>query len=138
MTFKINNRIPSAKEYNELRVAVQWPTLDEKLVKQGLSNSLCAVVVQDAKGKVVGMGRIVGDNAIYFHIQDVIVRPEFQRQGIGKLIMNELMSYVNRTGGKNSNVGLMSSKGREAFYRSFGFLDRPSEKFGCGMIKILQ
>ena len=138
MTFKIDNRIPTAKEYNELHLAVQWPTLDETLAEQGLSNSLYAVVVQDEKGKIVGMGRVVGDNAIYFHIQDVIVRPEFQRQGIGKLIMKELMSYVNRTGGKNSSIGLMSSKGREAFYRSFGFMDRPSERFGCGMIKIMQ
>ena len=31
----------------------------------------------------------------------------------------------------------MSSKGRENFYKSFGFIERPNEKFGAGMIKIV-
>jgi hypothetical protein len=30
----------------------------------------------------------------------------------------------------------MCSKGREDFYKDFGFAERPSEKFGAGMIKI--
>jgi GNAT superfamily N-acetyltransferase len=133
MEFNILKRNPTVKEYNELRSQVEWPILNETLVEQGLANSLHAVVVE-FNGKPIGMGRIVGDNAIYLHIQDVIVRPEFQRQGVGKLIMNELLAYVENIGGKNTNVGLMSSKGREPFYKNFGFIERPSDKFGAGMI----
>ena len=83
------------------------------------------------------MGRIVGDGAIYLHIQDVIVRPEFQRQGIGRLIMKELLSFAEKAGGKYTKVRLMSSKGGGEFYKDFGFTERPDEKFGAGMIKIL-
>jgi len=138
MTPRISYRIPTADEYNELRRLAEWPTFDVELVKKGLSNSLFSVVVHDDKGLIIGMGRILGDNAIYLHVQDVIVRPEFQGQGIGKLIMNELLMYIEKVGVKNTNVGLMCSKGREEFYKTFGFNERPSEKFGAGMIKILQ
>ena len=134
----IKRRFPTTKEYNELRQLAQWPTFDEELIREALANSLFSVAIENETGQIIGMGRVLGDKAIYLHIQDVIVRPQFQRQGIGKLIMNELLQYVDSIGGKTTNIGLMSSKGREKFYKSFGFIERPSEKFGSGMIKIKQ
>lgn len=136
MNVTIFHRNPTVAEYNELRRLAEWPELDEKLIQKGLSNSLFAVVVLDEHNLVMGMGRVIGDGAIYIHIQDVIVRPAFQRQGIGKLIMNELLQYVDTIAGRNTNIGLMASKGREEFYKSFGFIERPGKKFGAGMIKI--
>lgn len=136
MELKIFHRTPTVKEYNELRQLVEWPTFDPLLAKEGLSNSIFAVVILNENDLVLGMGRIIGDKAIYLHIQDVIVRPQFQGKGIGKLIMNELLKYIDKLGGSNTNIGLMSSVGREDFYKSFGFIPRPSDKFGAGMIKI--
>jgi GNAT superfamily N-acetyltransferase len=138
MTPRIFHQTPTAQEYNELRHLAEWPMYEEELVKKGFSNSLFSVVARDESGLIIGMGRILGDNAIYLHIQDVIVRPAFQGQGIGKLIMEELLKYIEKTGVKDTNVGLMCSKGREKFYETFGFMERPSEKFGAGMIKILK
>ena len=43
---------------------------------------------------VVGMGRIVGDGAIYFYIQDVAVKPEHQGRGVGRQIMEHLLAYL--------------------------------------------
>jgi GNAT superfamily N-acetyltransferase len=135
MQLAIFKRIPTVSEFNELRKLAEWPTLEEEVARVGLSNSLFGVVIEN-KGAVVGMGRIVGDNAIYLHIQDVIVRPDFQRRGIGTMIMKELLAYAETIGGKNTNIGLMSSKGREPFYESFGFIERPTGKFGAGMSKV--
>lgn len=137
MNVTINNRLPTAAEYNELRRLAEWPVFDVNLVERGLANSLHSVVAEDDEGMAIGMGRVIGDNAIYFHIQDVIVRPEFQRQGVGKLIMAELLKYVEINGGRNTNVGLMCSKGREPFYQEFGFIERPNDRFGSGMIMIM-
>jgi hypothetical protein len=53
------------------------------------------------------------------------------------MIMTELLNYIGKVGHDNTNVGLMCSKGREKFYKSFGFDERPNERFGAGMIKIL-
>ena len=138
MAVIIDHRLPTVEEYNALRLAVGWPTFEEHLVQRGLANTLYGVIAIQEGGKVIAMGRIVGDDAIYLHIQDVIVRPEYQRQGIGNLIMNELLDYIKQSAGKNTNVGLMCSKGREDFYRSFGFVDRPNEKYGSGMIKVIE
>lgn len=137
MTPKLSKRLPTVAEYNELRNLAQWPTFQENIVLKALSNSLFSVVVHDEDGQILGMGRILGDNAIYLHIQDVIVRPTSQSLGIGKIIMTELLHYVNEVGTVNTNVGLMCSKGREQFYKAFGFEERPSERFGAGMIRIL-
>ena len=137
MDKKISHRLPTPTEYNELRRLAQWPTFSETIVKEALANSLFGVVIHDEQGQILGMGRVLGDNAIYLHVQDVIVRPACQKMGIGKLLMHELLGYVKKVAGQNTNVGLMSSKGRENFYKSFGFIERPNEKFGAGMIKIV-
>jgi GNAT superfamily N-acetyltransferase len=137
MRFITIQRRPTPVEYNNLRQLVNWPTYKTELIERAFENTLFALVVEDEIGKVVGMGRVIGDNAIYLHIQDVIVRPDFQRQGVGRIIMNELMDYIRRVGEKNTNIGLMCSKGREEFYKGFGFIERPNEKFGSGMIMML-
>ena len=137
MDLKVTHQKPTVSEYNELRKLAGWPTFEPDLVEEALSRSLFSVVIHDADGVIVAMGRILGDKTIYLHIQDVIVRPQFQRRGIGKLIMEELLNYVGTVGRPHTNVGLMCSKGREEFYKSFGFSERPNEKFGAGMIKIL-
>lgn len=110
--------------------------LDAELVQKGLSNTLFSVVVRNDTQEIIGMGRVIGDGAVYLHIQDVIVHPAYQRQGVGKLMMRHIMDFVDRTAGKNTNVGLMSSRGREKFYSDLGFIERPNDRFGSGMILI--
>ena len=130
-------RLPSVEEYNALRRSVEWPQFDPAIVERALGNTFFSVVAVNETGEAIGMGRVIGDNAIYFHVQDVIVRSDCQRLGIGDLIMHELLTYIHQHAGTHTNIGLMSSKGREPFYRRFGFVDRPSDKFGSGMIKVL-
>lgn len=133
----IFHQLPTPQEYNELRRLAEWPTYEEHVVNKALSHTLFSVVARDENGLIVGMGRILGDNGIYLHIQDVIVRPGLQGKRIGKLIMDELLDYIEKIKVKNTNVGLMCSKGREKFYAGFGFVERPSEKLGAGMSKVL-
>jgi GNAT superfamily N-acetyltransferase len=80
------------------------------------------------------MGRLVGDGHIYVHVQDVLVIPEFQRMGVGRRIMDEIFKWLDANVTDNTNIGLFASKGREGFYRPFGFEDRPNERFGSGMM----
>jgi ribosomal protein S18 acetylase RimI-like enzyme len=136
MECAIEKRVPTIDEFNFLRMAASWPLLSADLTKKGLANSLFGVCLMK-DGTIIGMGRVVGDDAIYFHIADVIVHPDHQRMGYGTIIMEAIMRYIESTGGSNTNVGLMSSKGREEFYEAIGFIRRPAERFGAGMIKIL-
>jgi GNAT superfamily N-acetyltransferase len=134
---KLLYRLPTVDEYNALRRSVEWPEFGYDLADRALRNTLFSVVVVGDDEEAIGMGRVIGDNAIYFHIQDVIVRPDCHGSGVGALMMKELLAYIEKHSGRNTNIGLMCSKGREPFYRHFGFVERPTEKFGSGMIKVV-
>lgn len=135
--FRVENRMPTVEEYNYLRKLAEWPLFEETRVRKAFANSLCGVCIVDSNNNsIAGMGRIAGDDAIYLHILDVIVHPGYQRKGIGKMIVTELMKYADKVSGKNMQVGLMASKDREPFYMDLGFMVRPNDKQGAGMMKV--
>ena len=73
-----------------------------------------------------------------YYIQDVIVLPEYQRQGIGRQMMARVMDYIRTHASHNSIIGLMAAHGKETFYESYGFTRRPNERFGAGMTMFWQ
>ena len=125
--------------YMELRAAVNFRKLSRDQAKRGLDNSLYTLVAYK-DGKAVGMGRIVGDGAIICYVQDLIIRPEVQGEGIGGLILESLKSFVINTGfeGTTMMFDLMCAKGREPFYKKHGFIARPTDDLGPGMIQYLK
>ena len=60
--------------------------------------------------------------------------PEFQGNGIGKLIMAKLIDYVNAKAKPGSFVSLFSNKGLAEFYRRFGFEVRPEDSPGMSFM----
>ena len=126
------HRLPSWQEFNTLRQSCGWQTFSAEIAAGALSNSLYCVVAED-NSRTIGMGRLVGDGLIYVYVQDVLVLPEYQRLGIGSRMMSEMFNWMDENVPDNTNIGLFASKGRENFYRAFGFLDRPNERFGAGM-----
>lgn len=125
--------------YMELREAVHFPKLSRDQARRGLGNSLYTLVAFK-DGKAVGMGRIVGDGAIICYVQDLIIRPEVQGEGIGGLILESLRSFVVNIGfpGTTMMFDLMCARGREPFYKKHGFIARPTESLGPGMIQYLK
>ena len=125
--------------YMELREAVHFRKLSRDQARRGLDNSLYTLVAYK-DGKAVGTGRIVGDGAIICYVQDLIIRPEVQGEGIGGLILESLKSFVINTGfeGTTMMFDLMCAKGREPFYKKHGFIARPTDDLGPGMIQYLE
>lgn len=126
--------MPTVDEFFALRKSVGWGLGETTAFAKGLERSLygvCAFV----DGKLVGIARVIGDGYTCFYIQDVIVKPEFQRMGIGMAMMEKIMHYIVETATPGAIVGLMAAKGKEAFYEKFGFWKRPNEHFGCGMMQ---
>lgn len=124
--------------YLELREAVRFRKLTRDQAKRGLDNSLYTLVAYK-DGKPVGMGRIVGDGAIICYVQDLIIRPEVQGEGIGGMILEALKDFVVNIGfeGTTMMFDLMCAKGREPFYQKHGFIARPTKELGPGMIQFL-
>ena len=66
----------------------------------------------------------MGDGALNFEIVDVAVEPAFQGQGLGQLIMENIMAYLDRSAPATAYITLMADV--PALYEKFGFkLSRP-------------
>lgn len=72
----------------------------------------------------------------FLYIQDIMVIPKYQGKQIGTGIMYKLLEQVDRYKKVNPNIRtyLGASKGKEGFYEKFGFISRPNDKLGAGMI----
>lgn len=125
----------TAQEFIYLTEAVGWGYPDLNQIEIALKNTMFAISVH-INDKVIGMGRIIGDGARIFYIQDVVIHPNYQGMGIGTQIMEKLMAYIEKLPFCDCNimVGLMSAKGKECFYERFGFRKRPNDFQGSGMM----
>ena len=124
--------------YLELRAAVNWPVLSYEQAEKALQNSLYTICAyQD--NQPIGMGRLVGDGSVICYVQDLIVLPDTQHCGIGSYLLEHLIEAAGSFGFHDTTMmlGLMCAKGREPFYESRGFLSRPTDALGPGMIQYL-
>jgi predicted N-acetyltransferase YhbS len=136
MEIKLYEEKISASCLIELKASVGWNTQSIDIVEKGIQNSLYSIIAKE-EDKIIGYARTVGDDATIIYIQDVIVRPEYQGKGIGSRIMEKMMAYLMIKYSKGTMVCLMSAKGKERFYQKYGFIQRPNEKYGCGMIQFI-
>ena len=91
---------------------------DPDLINKIIQGSFCFVVAS-LNDKLIGMGRAISDGASDSYIQDVIVLNEFRGQGIGVLIMDELVKYLKS---KNINwIATVSEPQAISFYQKYGF-----------------
>lgn len=123
---------PPISDFVSLRANCGWGTISVDQAKMALQNSLFVVSVLD-KQRTIGFGRIVGDRALNFYIQDVVVDANYRHSGIGGAIISNLLDQLRLSGSAGCTVGLMAAAGKESFYRQFGFIERPSTTFGAGM-----
>jgi len=134
--YSIKLESSSIDEFLSLRSKIGWEELDFNLAQTSVNNSLFHVIVRD-KPKLIGMGRIVGDGAMYFYIQDVIVDPCYQGSGVGSALMEHIENYLLISAKKGSTIGLLAAKGKEAFYIRYGYMLRPSNTLGNGMCRFV-
>lgn len=127
--FKFEARPIKVEEYQNLRGSTAWEKLNDSDVEKALKNDQFSICVMNDQN-IIGMGRVIGDGAIYFYIQDVIVVPEFQKFGIGKLIMNQIEDYLAKNAPHNAFIGLMAASGVQTFYEKFGYKKRPDGRPG--------
>lgn len=124
----------SIEDYNDLRGSVDFITIHPKRARTALDNSLYTIVatMEDAP---IGMARVVGDGGYVYFICDVIVRPSYQSQGIGRVIIEKVLAWLETqvSEGETIMVSLMSAMNKETFYEKLGFHKRPFGNHGSGM-----
>lgn len=135
--YKIERKMPSVNDYNNLLINIYGDGRDEWINKEAFKNTLEFVSVYDVNtNELIGFSRIIGDKTIFLYIQDIMVKKECQGLGIGKKIVNETLDIIREYKKINPDIRvyLGASKDKEAFYEKFGFLRRPNELVGAGMI----
>ena len=112
--------------------AVGWTnyTNQPQMLSRALSHSLAIYLARDGE-EIVGLVRLIGDGFSSVFVQDLIVLPTYQRQGIGStLIKQALTDYKDAY---QVQLATDESEKTLGFYRSLGFETLSS--FQCtGMI----
>ena len=131
--FEYSNDL-SPEEYSLLRSAVSWLPLADEQVRSALENSDFIIACHN-HGMIAGCARIFWDKGYIAYLADVMVRPEYQGQGIGSRLVQECISYIDSQlkKGWRIKIVIVSAKGKESFYEKFGFQIRPNDFFGPGM-----
>ncbi len=134
--YNISLASPTAEEFIQLRVKIGWGETELAMAKNSLKHSLFHVTIY-AQSQLVAMGRLVGDGAMYFYIQDVIVNPSHQGQGLGKVVMDHIEKFLSKNANKGATIGLLAAQGKEGFYKTWGYLERTGTPLGKGMCKFI-
>jgi predicted GNAT family N-acyltransferase len=135
--YELKLEMPSVAEFSQLRKKIGWGDLAAEMAKHSLIHSLFHVTIRD-KAQLIAMGRVVGDGSMYFYIQDVIVDPDYQNQGLGHVVMSQIESYLLKAAKKGATIGLLAAQGKEEFYTRYGYILRPDQSLGHGMCKFIK
>ncbi len=120
--FTIKHNELSAEEFILLWESVwgQAPSLEQ--TKLAMEHTIFRVSVFD-EDKIVAMARMIGDMGLCYYVKDVVVRPEYQGKGIGRLLINELFKYINGNGIQDTHISveLCAMPDKIPFYKKFEF-----------------
>lgn len=122
-----------ADEILRLYTQVGWTAYTENMpaLEQGYKNSLLVLAAYENK-ELLGIVRVVGDGATVILVQDLLVSPKKQRQGIGTALLKSVLDrYANV---RQIQLVTDNTPKTVAFYRSLGFLEL-AEVGCCGFMR---
>lgn len=131
--YVLKNAAVSPDDYNELREKSGiGPRKSKKNVEIALANSFIISIYDD--DKLIAMARVVGDGAISLVVTDVMVDSNYQKNGLGRVLMNEVSKYLDENYDEDSYIILLANTPYDKFYEKFNFKQIPNKK---GMLRVL-
>lgn len=93
MSVEILQEVPSQDETLDLYASVGWVTYtqDPETLMAALEGSSYVLTARNDANELVGLARVISDNQTIAYVQDILVRPEAHRTGVGSALMNEIM-----------------------------------------------
>ena len=129
------------KEYAEFRsdeilplyTQVGWTAYTENMpaLERGYKSSLLVLAAYE-NSELLGIVRAVGDGATVVWVQDLLVYPEKQRQGVGTALRRAVLDRFSDV--RQIQLATDNTPKNVAFYRSLGFLEF-SEIGCCGFMR---
>lgn len=125
--------IKEYENYNETEIlelykSVGWSGYYDhpETLKAAFEGSLC-ILGAYAGGELVGLCRVVGDGSTVVFLQDILVKPKYQRQGIGRRLIAAVLEKYRHV----RQLHLMTDDlpATVGFYKAVGFT--PVEEIHC-------
>lgn len=107
------------EEFITLCKAVGWGNdrdFDTSKVAKAIDDTSYTVKVKNENGVTIACGRAFSDDLFMTFIPDIFVHPDFQRHGLGTMIMNAIKAKYGHT-----IFYFGAQPGKEAFYENLGF-----------------
>ena len=122
ISLNIKHNELTAEEFILLWESVWGKGPSPEQTQLAMEHTLFRVSVFDGN-TIIAMARVIGDLGLDYYIKDVVVRPEYQGQGIGRLMINEILKFINDHGvpGTDIFVELCAMPDKIPFYEKFGF-----------------
>ncbi|PHM33473.1 GNAT family N-acetyltransferase [Xenorhabdus innexi] len=124
---EITEALPTPHEYLMLREYAGMSPKSIEAAEKGLPNSLFMICIRD-EGKLVGMGRVIGDGACFFQIVDIAIAPDYQGKGLGKAVMTRIDAWLETQALPGSFVSLIADE--PEFYEKLGYKLTEPEAMG--------
>ncbi len=122
MFISANKDMVTPQEVADLYVELGWGTAKEystARMKRSLANCDIVVSARNGVGELVGIGRALSDFAIDTKILDLIIVPEYQRQGLGLAMMKKIATCA-----KGTSIYFETERKNFAFAAKCGYTKR--------------
>ncbi|MDY6072210.1 MAG: GNAT family N-acetyltransferase [Bacilli bacterium] len=121
----------SAEDLYSLRESLGWKLLSIKQLERALKNTMCMVsIIKD--DKCIACGRVVGDYSTKGVLSDILVRPDYQKNGYGKLVVTHLLKRIENvlSPGEQFQLEATPTHGNREFYVKCGMKYKPENQDG--------
>lgn len=129
------DRIATAAEHCRLFDAVGWPRYENSELASALAGSLAGTIAA-SNGVVIAMGRVVGDGGKFFYLQDVVVAPSRQGEGIGRELTRRLITQVQGLAPGSPFIGVFATPEAITLYQRLGFTHDFGDLIGMARISV--
>jgi ribosomal protein S18 acetylase RimI-like enzyme len=106
----------TADEINAACAWAEWPTRERHRL-DAVSRASTWFAARDASGELVGVARLLDDGGLHASLWDVIVRPDHQRRGIGRALVEAALERCR----DRRLVALVSTPAGIGFFERLGF-----------------
>ena len=135
MKITLSEQLPDKNEYFSLYITTGWNEkfyANPDILEKANMNSWLVIAAYD-ENKLVGFGRVMTDLVLHAVIYELIVLPNYQRRGIGTLILKTLVKKCEEQNIRD--IQLFCAKGKRPFYERNGFEVRAEDAPGMQLKK---
>ncbi|MEO0324450.1 MAG: GNAT family N-acetyltransferase [Myxococcota bacterium] len=116
--YTLVDEAPPAAVAAELYGVLGWTAYDAPRLARALAGSTFVTAAFDAQETLVGLARVISDDASVWFLQDLLVHPQHRRKGLARRLVarcRERFAHVGRA------VLLTDAEGPRSFYAQLGF-----------------